>query len=80
MLGSASLASHGINDDSNAGHRKFHNRALLPIVVIFLVLSYSSIILRLGTRKHFLKRLGWDDHIIIVAAVSVLSVLQIYQF
>ncbi|TLD18271.1 Aldehyde dehydrogenase [Venturia nashicola] len=39
------------------------------MVVIFIFLSYISIILRLGTRKYYLKRLGWDDYIITVAAV-----------
>jgi hypothetical protein len=58
-------------EQSIAEHQQFHNRALLPVVIIFLVLSNSSIALRLWTRAHFLKRLGWDDYIIIAAAVRV---------
>lgn len=68
----ASPASYGINNDPNSGHREFHSRALLPLVVISLFFSYISIMLRMRTRHHFLNGLGWDDYIIIVAAVSAL--------
>lgn len=80
MLMTASLVSHSLSDGSSGVDPKFRHRALLSIVVIFLTLSYLSTILRLGTRKHFLKRLGWDDYIIIVAVVSALQVLWSCQF
>lgn len=61
-------------EQTAVGHKQFHNKGLLPVVIVFLILSYVSVALRLWTRAHFLKRLGWDDYLIIVAVVSVHSV------
>jgi hypothetical protein len=51
--------------------RQFHNPTLIPVIVIFLVLAYASVALRIWTRAHFLKRLGWDDYMIIATVVCL---------
>jgi hypothetical protein len=83
MLGFARSPSNGVHnrlaEQTMVVHRQFHNRALLPVVIIFLVLSYGSVVLRLWTRAHFLKRLGWDDYIIIAAVVRVDSTVYELQ-
>jgi hypothetical protein len=55
----------------NAQPQSFCTYSLLPIVCVFLGLSYISVIARLVTRWRVLKQLGWDDAAIVVALVCL---------
>jgi len=48
----------------------YKNYEIVPIVAVFLTLSYFSLGLRLWTRGQIKHILGWDDVMIVIAQVS----------
>ena len=44
----------------------------IPIVIIFLSLPYSAVGLRIWTRAHFVKIVGWDDWFILISVVRLM--------
>jgi hypothetical protein len=49
----------------------YDDRRFLILVIIFLILCYTSVAMRIYTRAYLVKIVGWDDGLMIVALVSI---------
>jgi hypothetical protein len=49
----------------------YRDHPFLPIIIMFLTLCYVIVAMRIYTRAHLVKIVGWDDWFVIVALVSI---------
>jgi hypothetical protein len=67
------------NGDSDQQTETFADHPFVPVTIVFLILAYVSVALRIWTRKHFVKIMGWDDVAMIATLVNPRLALTVHS-